>query len=146
MLDRRTLSAACAAAGALPQPVARHVWNPHRAEVDLTLTFRRRGDYVSWMGDPGVPRAKKTSRLGTIALVVVLLGLLVAAMLFAIHSWTSIEGPPLPAVGYVAMTIGVVFSLLVGIALMTLLFYSSRHGYDERAAREVYTDTDREPQ
>jgi len=36
--------------------------------------------------------------------------------------------------------------LLVGIALMTLLFYSGRHDYDERAAREVYTDTDREPQ
>ena len=72
----------------------------------------------------------------------VLLGLLVAATLFAIRSWTSIEGPPLPAVGYLAMTIGVVFSLLVGIALMTLLFYSSRHGYDERAAREVHTDTD----
>ena len=94
----------------------------HRAEVDLTLTFRRRGDYLPWMADPGVPRAKKTSRLGTIALVVVLLGLLVAATLFAIRSWTSIEGPPLPAVGYVAMTIGVVFSLLVGIALMMLLF------------------------
>jgi hypothetical protein len=37
----------------------------------------------------------------------------------------------MPEVGYVAMTIGVVFSLLVGITLMTLLFYSSRHGYDE---------------
>jgi formate hydrogenlyase subunit 3/multisubunit Na+/H+ antiporter MnhD subunit len=84
------------------------------------------------MGDPGVPRAKKTNRLGTIALVVVLLGLLVAATLFAIRSWTSIEGPPLPGVGYVAMTIGVVFSLLIGIALMALLFYSSRHGHDER--------------
>ena len=78
----------------------------------------------------------------------VLLGLLVAATLFAIRRWTSIEGPPLPGIGYLAMTIGVVFSLLVGIALMTLLFYSSRHGYDERAAREVHTDTDtdREPQ
>jgi hypothetical protein len=40
----------------------------------------------------------------------------------------------MPEVGYVAMTIGVVFSLLIGVALMTLLFYSSRHGYDERAA------------
>jgi len=80
--------------------------------------------------------------------LLVLLGMLVAATLFAIRSWTSIEGPPLPGIGYLAMTIGVVFSLLVGIALMTLLFYSSRHGYDERAAREVHTDTDtdREPQ
>jgi fatty acid desaturase len=98
------------------------------------------------MDDPGVPRAKKTSRLGTIALVVVLLGLLVAATLFAIRSWTSIEGPPLPGVGYLAMTIGVLFSLLVGIALMTLLFYSSRHGYDERVQDYSRADTDREPQ
>jgi len=145
MLDRRTLSAAHAAAGVC-RSRSLDTFGPHRAEADLTLTFRRRGNYLPRMADPGVPRAKKTSRLGTIALVVVLLGLLVAATLFAIRSWTSIEGPPLPAVGYLAMTIGVVFSLLVGIALMTLLFYSSRHGYDERAAREVYTDTDREPQ
>jgi hypothetical protein len=81
-----------------------------------------------------------TSRLGTIALIVVLFGLLVAATVFAIRSWTSIEGPPMPEVGYVAMTIGVVFSLLIGFALMALLFYSSRHGYDERASRGHHVD------
>ncbi|HET8918699.1 MAG TPA: hypothetical protein VFN27_03375 [Xanthobacteraceae bacterium] len=84
--------------------------------------------------------------VGTIALVVVLLGLLIAATLFAVRSWTSVEGPPMPEVGYVAMTIGVVFSLLIGIALMALLFYSSRHGYDERASRDTRANTDREPQ
>ncbi len=52
----------------------------------------------------------------------------------------------MPEVGYVAMTIGVVFSLLIGIALMALLFYSSRHGYDERASGETCTDRDGEPQ
>ena len=83
--------------------------------------------------------------LGTIVLVVVLLGLLVAATLFAVRSWTSIEGPPLPEVGYIAMTIGVVFSLLIGVALMALLFYSSRHGYDERAARDNRADSNQEP-
>ena len=83
--------------------------------------------------------------LGTIALVVVLLGLLIAATLFAVRSWTSVEGPPMPEVGYVAMTIGVVFSLIIGVALMTLLFYSSRHGYDERASRDQRADSDREP-
>jgi membrane protein implicated in regulation of membrane protease activity len=72
--------------------------------------------------------------VGTIALVAALIGLLVAACWFALRGWTAIEGPPMPQVGYVAMTIGVVFSLLLGIALMTLLFYSSRHGYDERAS------------
>jgi hypothetical protein len=84
--------------------------------------------------------------VGTIALGVVLLGLLIAATSFAVRSWTSVEGPPMPEVGYVAMTIGVVFSLLIGVALMTLLFYSSRHGYDERASRDTRADTDREPQ
>jgi hypothetical protein len=34
--------------------------------------------------------------------------------------------------GYVAMILGVVFSLAVGCGLMALMFYSSRHGYDER--------------
>ena len=88
--------------------------------------------------------SNRFGRLGTIALVVVLLGLLIAATAFAVRSWTSIEGPPLPEVGYVAMTIGIVFSLLIGIALMALLFYSSRHGYDERASRDARAESDRE--
>ena len=63
--------------------------------------------------------------LGTIALVV-------AAAWYAASAWISIGGPPMPAVGYVAMTFGVVISLVVGCGLMALLFYSSRHGYDEQ--------------
>jgi hypothetical protein len=98
------------------------------------------------MDRPGAPPRKATSRLGTIVLVAALLGLLIGTTLFAVRSWTSIEGPPMPEVGYVAMTIGVVFSLLIGVALMTLLFYSSRHGYDERASSEIYRDDDSGPQ
>jgi formate hydrogenlyase subunit 3/multisubunit Na+/H+ antiporter MnhD subunit len=98
------------------------------------------------MDGPVPPRPKKTSVVGAVTLAVVLLGLLVAAILFAVRSWTSVEGPPMPEVGYVAMTIGVVFSLLIGIALMALLFYSSRHGYDERASRDYRADSDSEPQ
>jgi cation transporter-like permease len=97
------------------------------------------------MDDPGAPRPNKASVLGTVALVAVLLGLLIAATAFAVRSWTSIEGPPMPQVGYVAMTIGVALSLLIGVALMALLFYSSRHGYDERAAGETRAESDREP-
>ncbi len=71
------------------------------------------------------------SLLGTIALVVPLLAILGAAGWFAASAWVSVDGPPMPAVGYVAMALGVVFSLVVGCGLMALLFYSSRHGYDE---------------
>jgi hypothetical protein len=93
---------------------------------------------------PNAPMPNRFGRLGTIVLVVVLLGLLIAAILFAVRSFTSLEGPPMPEVGYVAMTIGVVFSLQVGITLMTLLFYSSRHGYDEQAS-ELPRDDDGTP-
>jgi hypothetical protein len=47
-------------------------------------------------------------------------------------AWTEVSGPPIPPVGYAAMIMGVVLSLLVGCGLMALLFYSSRYGYDEQ--------------
>ncbi len=79
--------------------------------------------------------ATPRSRLGnaaTIALVAVpLFAILAGSLWFAASAWVSVEGPPMPATGYVAMTLGIVFSLIVGFVLMALLFYSSRHGYDE---------------
>jgi hypothetical protein len=79
--------------------------------------------------------AAPRSRLGnvaTIALVAVpLFAILAGSLWFAASAWVSVEGPPMPATGYVAMTLGIVFSLIVGFVLMALLFYSSRHGYDE---------------
>jgi hypothetical protein len=73
----------------------------------------------------------KLSALGMVAIVVPLLAILAAAAWMAVGAWTSVGGPPMPAAGYVAMTLGIVFSLVVGCGLMALLFYSSRHGYDE---------------
>jgi cation transporter-like permease len=76
-------------------------------------------------------RAKAWS-LGKIALVAVpLFAILGAAGWYAARAWVAVSGPPMPAVGYVAMALGVVFSLVVGCGLMALLFYSNRHGYDE---------------
>jgi hypothetical protein len=68
---------------------------------------------------------------GTIVMVLALVGILAAALWFAADAFISLSGPPMPATGYVAMTLGIVFSLIVGCGLMALLFYSSRHGYDE---------------
>jgi hypothetical protein len=73
----------------------------------------------------------KLSLLGKIALIAPLIVILVAAGWFAARAWISVTGPPMPMVGYVAMALGIGFSLLVGCGLMALLFYSSRHGYDE---------------
>jgi hypothetical protein len=73
----------------------------------------------------------KPRTLGIAALVVALAAILIAAAWFAAHAWISVEGPPMPANGYIAMTLGIVFSLIIGCGLMALIFYSSRHGYDE---------------
>ncbi len=78
--------------------------------------------------------------LGTIALVLALIAILAASLWYAAGAWLSVTGPPMPAVGYAAMILGIVLSLIVGFGLMALLFYSSRHGYDEPS----HEDNDRE--
>ena len=64
-----------------------------------------------------------------------LLALLALAIWFAATAWIRLGGDEIPFYGYVAIAGGVVFSLLVGGGLMALVFYSSRHGYDEDANR-----------
>ncbi len=74
---------------------------------------------------------RKLSVVATLAIVVPLLVILAAALWYAAGAWVSLGGPPMPATGYIAMVLGIVFSLIIGCGLMALLFYSSRHGYDE---------------
>ena len=69
---------------------------------------------------------------GKVAVIVTLLGLLGASLWFAAQSF-MLEGPPMPPEGYIAMAFGIVFSLVVGVGLMALIFYSSRRGFDEPA-------------
>jgi len=70
---------------------------------------------------------------GSYAIVAILLGLLIWAAIIGGIGWSSAAGTEVPLQGYVAMALGVVFSLVVGIGLMALVFYSSRAGYDEPA-------------
>ncbi len=63
-------------------------------------------------------------------LIILLLAMLAAAGYFA-YSAMAVEGDPIPAEGYVALALGAGFSVIVGIGLMALLFFSSRRGYDE---------------
>jgi hypothetical protein len=68
--------------------------------------------------------------------VVPLFAMLAGAVGFAVHGWSSVEGPPMPAIGWAAMIGGILFSLIVGCGLMALVFYSSRHGYDEQGGSQ----------
>jgi hypothetical protein len=71
--------------------------------------------------------------MGKLLLFACLVAMLIGAVWVSYTTWTSIEGPPMPTQGYIAMWLGIVFSFLVGTGLMGLVFYSSRKGYDERA-------------
>ena len=63
-----------------------------------------------------------------------LLALLAASLYYAYGLWVAVDAPDMPAELYVAMVLGVLFSIVVGSGLMALVFYSSRRGYDERAS------------
>jgi hypothetical protein len=69
--------------------------------------------------------------IGSWIVLIVLLLLLVASVVAAYLGWTLGDEVALPLSDYVAMALGVVFSLGFGIGLMALLFYSSRNGFDE---------------
>jgi hypothetical protein len=66
-----------------------------------------------------------------LALAVPLVAILVVSLWYAAQSWTALEGPDMPPGLYAAMVLGILFSILIGSGLMALVFYSSRHGYDE---------------
>jgi hypothetical protein len=59
------------------------------------------------------------------------LGLLLAATIFYAAAGLQQEGPPMSADFYAALFIGAALSVTVGVALMALVFFSSRRGYDE---------------
>lgn len=79
--------------------------------------------------------------IGVWIVVTVLLSLLVAAAVIA-YLGLTLGDASVPTSGYVAMAFGVIFSLVFGIGLMALLFYSSRKGYDEPAVLIQEPDVD----
>ncbi len=84
---------------------------------------------------------------GSWVIVAILLLLLAGTLFVSYLGWTSAAGTGVPASGYVALTLGVIFSLVVGCGLMALVFYSSRQGYDEpaRMVKDDDASPDRQP-
>ena len=71
----------------------------------------------------------------TFILVAVLGGLLIAALAFTLYFWFDLGEVDIGLHGMIAMGLGIVLTLGLGIGLMALVFYSSRHGYDDRMDR-----------
>jgi len=68
-------------------------------------------------------------------LILVLGGLLVAALAVMAKLWLGMAEVEISGHGLIALGLGVVLSLAVGIGLMALVFFSSRRGHDDRAGR-----------
>ena len=71
------------------------------------------------------------ARLPVIALAVVLFGLLAVAVKFMVDTWQH-STAVMSKHGYIALGLGVFFSILIGCGLMALIFYSHRRGYDDQ--------------
>ena len=68
-------------------------------------------------------------------IILALFALLALAVWFAGTAWVHLGGDDIPLYGWLAIVGGVLVSLAVGGGLMALVFYSSRHGYDDDANR-----------
>jgi hypothetical protein len=66
-----------------------------------------------------------------IAAAVVLAVIVVIAAL-----WSGLGDAQISLVGWLAMGFGIVVTLALGIGLMSLVFISSRYGYDEAARKD----------
>ena len=69
-------------------------------------------------------------RSSWIAVAIAIIVVIVLAALMA-GVWSSVADAGISAAGWIAMVLGVLATLALGIGLMALVFISSRRGYDE---------------
>lgn len=77
--------------------------------------------------------ARQKSGWGTVAVVAVLIGLLGLAIYMGIAGWnmgSDSAGDGMSTAGYIAMGLGIAATLALGVGLMGLMYYSSKHDRD----------------
>jgi protein-S-isoprenylcysteine O-methyltransferase Ste14 len=84
-------------------------------------------------GQSEPPKAASKTGVGTWIVATILVALLVLVIVVLVTAIPPSKFPHISMHGWIAMAIGTIFSLAVGCGLMWLSFYSSRHGFDDRA-------------
>ncbi len=69
----------------------------------------------------------------TWAAVIAAIAVVVAVATVIANFWNTLGASQIDLVGWLAMIFGIIASLALGVGLMTLMFISSRRGYDEDA-------------
>jgi ABC-type multidrug transport system permease subunit len=77
----------------------------------------------------------KFSRFTLTAVGIAVVAVIVLAII-GTETWSGIGDSEISPMGWVAMGIGIVVTLGLGIGLMALVFISSRRGYDEASRSE----------
>ena len=75
-------------------------------------------------------RQKRTGTWLTVAVLLALLGMACVIFYIGLTPPEGEQGTPMSASGYLAMALGIVATLGLGIGLMSLIFYSNRHDHD----------------
>ena len=65
-------------------------------------------------------------------LVVVAVILVLSLIAIGIYAWETLGSSELTVHGYIALVLGCIGTVGLGVGLMALVFYSNRYGYDER--------------
>jgi len=83
------------------------------------------------MSDPS--REKPSSPASQRALAVLGAAIVLALVAIGIYTWRSLGPTQMDANGYIALVLGVLGTVGLGVGLMALLFFSHRYGYDDAA-------------
>jgi hypothetical protein len=70
--------------------------------------------------------ARRSFRLAVVVLAVCLVGI-------GIYAWLTLRDSELSLAAVIALALGLVITGALGIGLMSLVFYSSREGFDDEA-------------
>ncbi|HUC69152.1 MAG TPA: hypothetical protein VMA53_27295 [Stellaceae bacterium] len=83
------------------------------------------------MSDPS--REKPSAPASQRALAVLGAGIILALVAIGVYTWRSLGPTEMDSNGYVALILGVLGTVGLGVGLMALLFFSHRYGYDDEA-------------
>jgi hypothetical protein len=74
-----------------------------------------------------VTAPNRSTWIAVVAAIVVV----IAMSAVVVHRWVGIGDVQISTGGWVALVLGALFTLVLGVGLMALMFFSSRRGYDD---------------
>ena len=80
----------------------------------------------------GPPPSPSGGRGNRVALAVTAVILSLSFVAIGVYAWQSLGASELTVHGYIALVLGVIGTIGLGVGLMVLVFYSHRYGYDDR--------------